>query len=157
MPLAELLLRILHIAAAIAAAGGALFQYVALHPALSALDEGRSAEFRSRIADRWRPIVFASVALLLLTGLLNFLLFRVPQYRGQPLVALYHGLFGVKLLAALLVFHPAIVLVLPGRKGDEYRTKAGFWLSYMLVLLGLIVVLAAVLRFFPSLFPVRTG
>jgi uncharacterized membrane protein len=152
MPLAELLLRVLHIAAAIAAAGGILFQYVALRPALTSLDEARGAELRRRIADRWRPIVFASVAILLLTGLLNFLLLRVPQYRGQPLAGLYHGLFGLKLLAALLVFHPAVMLVLPGHKGDVYRAKAGFWLSYMLVLLGLIVVLAAILRLFPSLF-----
>lgn len=148
----ELLLRILHIAAAVAAAGGAFFQYAAIRPVLADLEAAQTAELRRRIAERWRPIVIASVAILLLTGLLNFLLFRVPQYRGQPLAGLYHALFGLKLLAALLVFHPAVVLVLAGPKGDAYRARAGFWLSYMLVLLGLIIVLGAIMRLLPNLF-----
>jgi uncharacterized membrane protein len=151
MPLVELMLRILHLAAAVAAAGGALFQYAAIRPALAGLEEAQAAELRRRISERWRPIVLASVAILLLTGLLNFLLFRVPEYRGTGVAPLYHGLFGLKLLAALLVFHPAVMLVLPGPKGDRYRDRGGFWLSYMLVLLILIIILGAILRLLPAM------
>lgn len=143
-------IRILHITMAIAAAGGVFFQLIALHPALQPLDGAQRRAIRESIVSRWRIVVFSAIAILLVTGLVNFLMYKIPELRTHPMKGLYHGLFGLKFLLALLSFHGATVLVLPGAKGERYRDNAGFWLKYMSVLFVLIIVIAAVLRNFPS-------
>lgn len=146
------LLRILHIAAGATAIGGVVFQAVALHPALKSLDEGPRAALRAGVVARWRGVVLAAIAVLLVSGLLTYMLYRIPEYRAHSMKGLYHGLLGLKILLGLLVFHPAALLVLPGGPGDRARAKAGLWLNVMLVELALIVILGAVLRNFTELF-----
>ncbi|MBI5865440.1 MAG: hypothetical protein HZB38_13220 [Planctomycetes bacterium] len=141
-------LRVVHVAAAILAAGGAAFQLIALHPALAAVPEAQRLPIREAVAARWRTVIFACIAVLLLSGLLNFVVYRIPAVRSFPesLRPFYHGLFGVKVLAALAAFHAAMVLALPGRKGEAYRNKAGFWLPYLAACLAVVVILGVVLR-----------
>lgn len=147
-----IILRTLHIAAAIAAGGAALFQLVALHPVFSRqLDAEQRRGLREAIVARWRPIVWTCIGLLLLTGVLNYIYFKVPEYRGDPRRGLYHGLMGVKILAALAVFHAATVLTLPGPRGEKYRARAPLWLGIVVAMIGLIVVIGAVLRNFEAL------
>lgn len=146
MDITDFIFRIAHIAAASVAVGAAAFQYGALHPALAALDETQRAALRARIVERWRPVVLALVAILLISGLVNFALFKIAAVKDSPYKGLYHALFGLKFLAALLVFHPATMLVMPGPKGDACRARSTWWLSYMLVLFAVIIVLGAVLR-----------
>lgn len=143
-------IRVLHILTAILAAGGVFFQLIALHPTLKSLDAEQRRPIREAIVARWRGVVFMSIFVLLVTGLLNFLLYKIPEMKPHPMKGLYHGLFGAKLLLALMVFHGASVMVLPGAKGERYRDRADFWLKYMAVLLVFIVVLGAVLRNFPA-------
>jgi len=144
--LAATVLRVLHITAAIVAAGGAFFQWFALQPVVVTLDAAQRAELRERLAVRWRAVVWTAIAVLLLTGLINFAVYSVPALRQNPHKALYHGLFGLKVLAALGTFHAAALLTLPGRRGERYRAKGRFWLAFMLVLFALVVVLGAMLR-----------
>ena len=139
-------LRLLHILAGIAAAGGAMFQLIAVHPALQTLDADARRTAREAIAARWSTVVFAAIAILLVTGLVNFLAYKIPAMRTSDMKGLYHGLFGVKLLLALAAFHAAAVLALPGPRGERYRDKAGGWLRYLVALLVLVIVLGVVLR-----------
>lgn len=149
-----IILRILHIAAVIAAGGAALFQLLAVHPVfMGQLEAERRRSLREAIAQRWRPVVWTCVALLLLTGVLNYVYFKVPQYHDHPRRGLYHGLMGVKILAALVVFHAATVLALPGPRGEKYRGRAPLWLGVLVSMIGLIVVIGAILRNFDSLPP----
>lgn len=139
-------LRVLHIGAVVVAAGAAFFQLVALRPVLRGLPDEQHARIREQIVARWRPVVLACIALLLLSGLLTLMMFKIAEHKGQ---GLYHAIVGIKVLAALAVFHAATVLVLPGPKGDKARARAGFWLKYLAALFGLIIVLGAVLRNIP--------
>src|SRR5262245_3799351 len=143
-------LRILHIGAAILAAGAAFFQWRALHPTLAALAPEQRRPIREAVVARWRPVVFACIAILLVTGLINFVAYKIPAYKTHPLKGMYHGLLGVKILAALLSFHCATVLALPGAKGEKYRDRAGFWLTALVVSLAVVIVIAAVLNNFPA-------
>jgi hypothetical protein len=152
-PVLAIILRILHIAAGATAFGAVMFQRIALHPSLQTIDEGTRASFRAGLVARWRAVILAVIAVLLITGLLTFLLYRIPEYTDHPKKGLYHGLFGLKLLLGLAVFHPATLLVLPGAAGDRARAKAGMWLNIMLVELVLIVIIGAILRNFRDLFP----
>ena len=127
-----------------------MFQYFAVMPALRSLEGAERRALRESLVDRWRPFVFAAVGILLLTGLLNYVLYKIPEFRTHPQRGLYHGLLGVKILLALGVFHFATVLALPGERGAKWRDKAGRWLPLMLTLMGLIIIIGAVLRNFKT-------
>ncbi|HMQ15147.1 MAG TPA: hypothetical protein PKC49_04160 [Phycisphaerae bacterium] len=146
-----IVIRILHIAAATTAVGAVVFKAVALQPSLRVLDDGQRAALRAAVIPRWRAVVFAAIAVLLVTGLLTFVLYRIPEYRGTPHAGLYHGLFGLKLLLALAVFHPATMLVLSGPAGDRRPARAPVWLRLTLAGFGAIIILGAVLRYLPPL------
>ncbi len=147
----ELLLRVFHIGFAATVLGAAVFQYFALLPALRELPDAQRVALRERVAASWRGIVFTAIAVLLVTGLLNFLLFKIPAYRGTPSAGLYHGLFGLKLVFGLIVFHQATMLVLGGAAGQKRRERAPTTLALLLALYAVIVVLGAVMRYFPTL------
>jgi uncharacterized membrane protein len=139
-------LRILHILAAVAAAGGAIFQIVALHPTLATLGDESRRTLRSQIVDRWRVVVVLAIIVLLVTGLVNFIAYAIPDMKESPHKMLYHGVFGLKFLAALAAFHNAAVLVLPGPRGERYRDHAGFWLKLMVTMFVVIIICGAILR-----------
>ena len=143
----SILIRALHVAAA-AAIGAAAFQYFAVLPTLRSLDGPERLSLREKLVDRWRPFVFAAIGILLLTGVLNYVLYKIPEYHTHPQRGLYHGLIGSKILLALGVFHLATVMALPGSRGAKWRDKAGRWLPMMLLLMGLILLVGAVLRNF---------
>lgn len=146
-------IRVIHIGAAIVAGGALAYQLLAVRPALAALPETQRGELRRALAARWLPIVLVLLALLLATGLANYLVFKIPLYRTHPEKGLYHALFGLKFLAALGVFHVATVLSLPGPRGDRWRDRAGLWLGLGATLLAVVVVAGALLGNFPALFP----
>lgn len=147
MEVLAVILRATHIAFAIVVAGAAFYQLAILRPSLADSDAAERKALLSRNLSRWRPVVFLSIALLLVTGLVNFVAFRVPLFRGLPNAGFYHALFGLKFLAALAAFHAATVLVLPGEKFDaKYRSRAGFWLTYLVTLFALMVVLGSVMN-----------
>lgn len=152
MEILQVILRIAHLGAAIVAGGAVVFQRFALLPALRTLDDGPRTQLRAQIVRRWAGVAWTCMGLLLLSGLLNFLFYKVPEYRGRSYAGVYHGLFGLKFVAALALFHAVGMLVMPGAHFDRYRARAGFWLSYAVVLLTVIVVVAAVMRYLPAFY-----
>ena len=146
-------IRFVHIFAAFVAGGAIVFQARALRPSLATLNDEQRRTLGTQIADRWRPLVLTLVGLLLITGLLNFVLYQVPAYKDHASKGVYHGLFGLKFLAALILFHGITVLSLPGAKGERYRANAAGRLSFLTLLLIVIVACATVMRYFPTLFP----
>ena len=145
-------IRFVHIAAAVIAGGAAFFQFFAVRPALAGVEESQRAAFRDALLRRWFPIVQAVIAALLITGLVNFLVYKIPFYKPHPLKGVYHGLLGVKIIAALLVFHTATVLALPGPRGDKWRANP-LWRNLQIGALALIVAIGAVLVNFDRVFP----
>jgi len=148
----QIVLRVLHISAALALGGALIYQRVALGPALAAIDDATGNAVRQRLARRWVGVAVTGIALLLVTGLVNFIVFQVPAVRAQPYTGLYHGLFGLKFLVGLGLFHVGLLLSLPGPRFDAVRARATGWLNWALVLLALIVVLSALLRYLPTFY-----
>ena len=141
-----ILLRWLHILPAVAAGGATLYAAVALLPTLRELPEAERARLREALVRRWRAVFMASTALLLGSGVLNFVPYQAPAHKGQ---ALYHALFGVKFLAAMMVFFLGAALT--GRSAGlaKIRTNAGFWTSVSAVLVVVILLISGVLRGIP--------
>ena len=132
----QLLSRWLHITAAVAAGGGAIFMKIALHPATETLPGDTRANLREAVRSRWAKVVHTAVALLLLTGLFNFMLIikRYDVPKG------YHAVFGVKFLLAMAIFFLGSVLVGRGELAKKLRAAAGKWLTVLVVfLLGLLL------------------
>jgi hypothetical protein len=139
-----LITRWLHISAAIVAIGGAFFMRVALMPAAAAaLDDATHAKLREGLRARWFIIVQTCIAMLLVTGGINFVLLALPP-KIHPLP--YHPIFGLKFLAALGVFFIASLLVGRGQGLAAMRANRAKWLTVLLVLAGVIVALSGVLN-----------
>jgi len=139
-------LRFLHIAPAIAAGGATIFVRLALLPALASLPEAERARLKETIDRRWRVVVMTCIALLLVSGIANFLLYQAPAHKGQ---SLYHALFGVKVIAAFVVFFLASAL--SGRSAGlaSIRASARFYAGLAAALVLVIVLISAVLRGIP--------
>jgi hypothetical protein len=139
-----LISRWFHIAAAIVAVGGAAFTLFALIPAAKAtLTDDVHERLREAIRSRWSKFVHACVAVLFVTGALNFAILAIPP-KIEPMP--YHAIFGVKFLAALAVFFIAEALVSRGPGFAKIRQQRTKWLGILLSLAALIVLLSGVLN-----------
>lgn len=101
----DILSRWLHISTAAIVVGGLVFARFVLMPAMQKLTEEHRALLSEHIAKRLRPVSVASIILLLVSGLYNFLLVMQGELDTK-----YHMIFGFKLLFAahlLAMFHIA--------------------------------------------------
>lgn len=141
-----LVLRWMHIVPAVAAGGATLFARIALLPALATLPDAERSRVKEAIDRRWRMVVMACVTLLLTSGTANFVMYQAPAHRGQPI---YHALFGVKFVAALVVFFLASALSGRSAALASFRAKGRLWTGVTATLVLLILVISGVLRNLP--------
>jgi uncharacterized membrane protein SirB2 len=136
----------LHIAPALVAGGATVFVRIALLPALAAMPEADRMRVKEAIDRRWRIVVMACITLLLVSGIANFVLYQVPVHKGQ---SLYHALFGVKFVAALVVFFLASALSGRSAALASIRANSRFYVGVAAVLVLVIVLISNVLRSIP--------
>jgi putative copper export protein len=123
------LMRWLHISSMATLVGGLIYARLAMTPACEALaPEGRDA-IGERAAAAFRPLVFAAMTGLLVSGLYNVII--TPGHSAR-----YHALLGVKLLLAAHVFVTAVLIV---QRKRERRPR----LMMSACVSGLIVILIA--------------
>lgn len=133
-----LVLRWIHLLSAITLVGGSLFAFLVLRPWLASLPEEQRQQVRQELRGRWAAVVFAGIALLLVTGLVNIM--RINAQLPPELKKTYHPLLGIKVLLALGVFFLASALAgksaaLEGLRAHWTRTLT------VVVLLGVAVVM----------------
>jgi uncharacterized membrane protein len=100
------LARWLHLSSLVTLIGGFLYARFVMNPASSTLAPDVRIGLDNQAARRFRPLVFAAMTLLVVSGAYNFL------YKN-PRTPLYHALFGVKILLVLHVFAVAILATSP--------------------------------------------
>lgn len=133
-----LVFRWAHILAAVIAVGGTIFiRFVLMPSAQAALSPEQHAALRARIMERWKRWVMACIALLLVSGLYNFVVISLPKAKAAPA---YHPLFGVKVLAALGIFFIASALTGRVKAFERLRANPRRWMT-LNALLGLLVIL----------------
>lgn len=130
-----ILMRWLHISSVAALIGGMIFGRVAMEGAAKGLSGEARENLLDQAAARYRPLLLAAMAALLISGTYNILTFS-----GQT--PLYHMLLGVKLLLAMHVFAVAFLVSRPHnpRRG---RMMAGAAISGLAI-----IAISASLRFF---------
>ncbi len=138
-------LRWMHILAAITAVGGTIFSRVALLPAASGLPEEPRRALLEGIRSRWSKFVAGAILFLLVSGLWNFM----QMERAYKLGALYHALFGIKFLLAFAIFFLASVLNGRSALAQKVRANARCWLTVNMTMAILVVCISGVLRGLP--------
>lgn len=148
MSLMELLMRWIHILAAVVAVGGSTFMRLVLMPAAAeTLDDEPHQRLRQAVMRRWRVFVHAGIGLLLLSGFYNYLAVTRFDHKGQ---AGYHALIGVKILLALAVFALAIGLTSRKSWSETLRRDARRWLGLLVALAMAVVMIGGVLKWLPK-------
>jgi putative copper export protein len=128
-----ILMRWAHLASAAVLIGGLIYARLVVAPMVVESSPEERAEALDGLGNRFRPLVYAAIAGLVVSGLYNFLL-----HRGHT--PYYHAWFGVKVLLALHVFAAAVLAVRSSRApGEEearrLRRMSGAILSGLLVIL----------------------
>ena len=101
------IMRWVHITSMATLIGGMLYWRMVLAPASEALSPETREALGDKAASHFSPIVWASIAGLLISGVFKYL--TSPGH--QPA---YHMIFGIKMLLALHVFAVGIMIVRPG-------------------------------------------
>lgn len=150
----SLLLRWSHILAAITALGGLIFSRFALLPAIEDLDEDSRRRVHDGIRRSWMKWVMGSIAILLLTGLANYLLIlnraNTEAWGGNGRMWMkahgYHAFMGAKILFAFALFYLASALIGRGEATQWARDDRKKWLTITLGLGLAVVILSGYLR-----------
>ena len=142
-----LLMRWMHILAAIVALGGSFFvRFVLMPSAHQVLDDKTHGELRAAVTRRWMRFVHTCILLFLVSGFYNYLVIQAPAHHGQPM---YHMLFGIKFLLALVVFALAVALTSLKPWSEKLRANAKLWLGVLVALAIVIVLISGYLRAIP--------
>jgi uncharacterized membrane protein len=120
------LMRWLHFVSMATLIGGILFGRLVLTEAMGALAPDARETFGDRAAARYRPLVWAAIAGLVVSGTYNLL--TNPGHTPK-----YHMLLGVKLLLALHVFAVALLITQP-RNPKRARMMTGTLVSGLIIL-----------------------
>jgi hypothetical protein len=144
-------LRLLHLLAAITVVGGSVFMRFALLPAVRTITEEQRRSLHDAVRARWSRLVQLSILFLLVTGLINYVMFVQAaktwsaEWR-EAYSSAYHMLFGVKFLMALVIF--ALASILTGRSPGTQRIRdnSRFWLNINLAMALAVVMISGVMR-----------
>jgi hypothetical protein len=120
------IMRWFHISSVAALIGGAIYGRFAAAAAIARLDQAAGEALSEEIAAHGKPIVYAGVAGLVLSGIYNVL--ANPGHSVR-----YHILLGIKLLLALHVFAVMLLSVQPHAK-RRARMMAGAAISGLAII-----------------------
>jgi uncharacterized membrane protein len=139
--------RWLHIIAAVVAVGGAAFIRFVLLPAARSLPADQADALRVAVRRRWAILYMLCVVLLLVSGLYNYMAVAIPAHRGQ---SIYHALFGLKFILAMVVFFIGSALVGRAAAFEPIRRNASRWLALNVLIAALVIAVACILKFIPA-------
>ena len=143
-----LLFRWMHILGAIALVGGALFYWRAIWPGMSDLAEDQRKERFQAIRPHWVRLVVLSMLLLLVSGFANIaIMSKAGEFKA--VTGWYHGLLGIKVLLAFLVFYLMGLITGRSTRAERLRENSPLWISLTCMLAVVVVLLAGVMKVTP--------
>ena len=141
----NLLSRILHILGAMILVGGLFYLWAVVMPSPAAANAVTVDQKFGGLRAKWAMWIGVATLILLVTGLWNF--FQI--IRTYELASSYHMVFGLKFLAALVLFLLAALVAGRSVAAETMREKMGFWLGACLAIGILTVALGSLLRSYP--------
>ena len=134
--------RWLHIVSAITVVGATIYTRVAVLPAADSISADQRRHLQDTLRSLWNVPVHAAILFLLVSGLYN--IYVIETRYEVP--SLYHALFGIKFLLALVIFYIAISLSGRSKTAQRMRENARFWLTLNMLLAITLVCISGVLR-----------
>lgn len=122
-----ILMRWLHLSSMATLVGGMLYGRLVVAPSLSSLSADTQEALADHAAARYRPLVFAAMIGLILSGMYKLL--TTPGHRP-----FYQMLFGIKMLLVMHVFAVAILIVKP-HNPRRTRMMTGVLVSGLAIIL----------------------
>lgn len=139
--------RWLHIVGAITAVGGAIFMRAIVMPSAKDMPADAAQAVRDAFRKRWSMVYGICILTLLATGFYNYLVVTAPQHRGQ---GAYNALIGLKVILAFAVFFVGSALAGRSPAFEGLRRNAPRWLIINVGLALIVVAIATVLKFIPT-------
>ena len=139
----DLILRLAHIIPAIMLAGGILFMWSTMLPALGGVEDETRNAILEQMRARWSKIVMACSGMLLVTGLYNAVrAILANEFTGGP----YHMYVTLKLILAEGIMF--ITAKLSGRSDGarQFREKMPFWMAVNSGLVLFLILIASTMR-----------
>jgi uncharacterized membrane protein len=141
-----LIMRWIHIVCAVVVVGSIFFYRMVVLPASKhAFEEGMPEAFKTALMKKWKLLLHPPIILFLVSGMYYYLAVTRFMHDGQ---SLYHALFGVKFLLALVVFALYITLTSTMKWSESVRDKKVLWVLLILLMTG-IVMIGGVMRTMP--------
>ena len=134
--------RWLHILSAITVVGATIYARVAVLPAADAISDDQRRHLQDTLRSLWNVPLHAAILFLLVSGLYN--VYVIETRYEVP--SLYHALFGIKFLLALVIFYIAISLAGRSKLAQRMRKNARLWLTINMLLAIILVCISGVLR-----------
>jgi uncharacterized membrane protein len=145
-------LRWFHLIAAMILVGGTIFMRFALVPSVGVISDDERKALHQQVRSRWSKLVMASIAFLLISGLVNYVIFRSTTY-GEGWQqwrvycnGLYQAAFGVKSLLAMAIFFIASAVSGRSESMKQFRQNAKLWLTVNVIFSIAVVALAGIMR-----------
>lgn len=142
-----LVMRWIHMLSALTMVGGSVFLWLVYLPISSRI---LSEEERSRLYEpllrRWKLLAYPTIILFLVSGFYTYIAVTRFQHEGQ---AIYHMAFGLKFLAAMVVFALMFVLTSTMKWSVKLREHQGLWWVFM-ASIAVVVLLAGFMRMLPG-------
>lgn len=138
--------RLAHILSAIVLVGGLVYlrMMVVPLPATPAAATDSAQRYFMGLRSKWAVVVMVCAALLILSGLYNYIVKVQVEKFPMP----YHALFGVKFLLGLVVIFAASITAGRREAADRARGRIGIWLNLAIACAILVVVIASTMRTF---------
>ena len=142
-----LVMRWIHMLSALTMVGGSVFLWLVYLPISSRiLSEEERAKLYEPLMRRWKLLVHPTIILFLVSGFYTYIAVTRFQHEGQ---AIYHMAFGIKFLAAMVVFAFMIILTSTMSWSVKLREHQGLWWAFM-ASIAVVVLLAGFMRVLPS-------
>ena len=144
-----LLLRYAHILGAITLMGGTIFAYFAAVPGLAELPDDQRQKAHAAIRSRWHKLVMLATLLLLVSGLVNMVIYPRQFVLGQEndMKSAYLMWTGIKFVLALPIFFFAALLAGRSSLAQKIQANARTFMALNLVLAVAMVLIGGALRF----------
>lgn len=144
--LVGLLSRLAHIISATLLVGGLVYLRMMVVPVQREAPEGGDSaqQYFLGLRKRWAVCVMICSALLIVSGLYNF----IVKNRAYDLPGAYHGLFGTKFLLGVVVIFAASILAGRTSAAQRARSRMATLLNWTIACAVVVIILASILRTF---------
>jgi len=130
-----------HVTAAVLSVGGMAFLLIVLRPGIGGLEPEQRERLSKQVIDRFRWVLWSSMALILLSGL-----YSIREYYWEVAWGKSWELLTVKIALACVVFAIALAVTLPFKLFDWVRARRQFWLAIAVGVSVVVIFISAYLR-----------